>query len=172
MAVLLNKRNISSLEFFNTAMNLRVGITKLLLKDFGIRDKIRKVKTDKQEYTIIEEYPAWIVIEIRKDINKTMRKMMKNIISANTIYPKNKKELLRRTNKQNKAIEKCQHLLQEITFATEIFPLNIEKLLPYVKMIEKEIVLLKGWRKYNNFIAKKLDIKLGVDFEQKHDKFR
>jgi hypothetical protein len=50
------------MEFYHTARQLREDITNMLLRDFGIRDKIRKIKTeDNKEVTIIEEYPAWII---------------------------------------------------------------------------------------------------------------
>jgi len=164
MSVILSKRNISKLEFFNTAIKLRNSITELLLRDFGIRDKIRKIKSDKQEYTIIEEYPAWLIIEMRQSIINILRNLIMNITAGNTIYPVNKIELYKRRDYQNEAIINCNQLLQEISHCADVFPLRINKLIPYVNMIEKELIYLKGWRKSNNKIAKKLGLK-EVDFE-------
>ena len=45
MSVLKNKRSVSSLEFYHNAIMLRREITMLLLRDFGIKDKVRSVKS-------------------------------------------------------------------------------------------------------------------------------
>lgn len=44
MSVLKNKRSVSSLEFYHNAIMLRREITMLLLRDFGIKDKVRSGK--------------------------------------------------------------------------------------------------------------------------------
>jgi hypothetical protein len=41
-----NKQNQPETEFYNTACNLRKDITNPLLRDFGVRDKVRKMKTE------------------------------------------------------------------------------------------------------------------------------
>jgi hypothetical protein len=46
MSVLKNNRKISDMEFYANARKLRKDITLLLLRDFGIRDKIRKIKNE------------------------------------------------------------------------------------------------------------------------------
>ena len=40
MSVLKNKRSVSSMEFYHNAIMLRKEITLLLLRDFGIKDKV------------------------------------------------------------------------------------------------------------------------------------
>ena len=70
------------MEFYHNAIVLRREITMLLLRDFGIKDKVRSIKAlygvqgmepedekkfreiiEKYELTakIIEEYPAWLI---------------------------------------------------------------------------------------------------------------
>mgnify|MGYP004570763645 CR=1 FL=1 len=44
MSVLKNKRAVSNLEFYHNAIELRKEITMLLLRDFGVKDKVRNVK--------------------------------------------------------------------------------------------------------------------------------
>ena len=44
MSVLKSQRTLSGLEFYNNAIKLRQEITLLLLRDFGIKDKVRSVK--------------------------------------------------------------------------------------------------------------------------------
>jgi hypothetical protein len=156
MAVLKNKRNLSSLEFFNNALILRREITKLLLKDFGIRDKIRKIKDGEKEYSIIEEYPEWIIRFFRQSIIITLRSLMMNITAGNTIYPSTPDELTERRKYQTQAIINCEQLLCDYSYIAEVFPVDLKKYMPYVEKIILEIKLLKGWRKSSNALYKKI----------------
>lgn len=177
MSVLKNKRGLSDLEFYRNGIVLRKSLTELLLKDFGIRNKIRKAVSytksmteedaaifqnlmDKYEYTnIIEEYPSWIIDNMRTNILNLCHSMIMNITQANTIYPTNEMEYYDRRNYQNHAIGNCEQLLQEMQYIISIIPVDANKYLPYVKMITKEIQLLKGWRKSDNRILKNIQEK-------------
>ena len=176
MSVLKNKRSVSSLEFYHNAIMLRREITMLLLRDFGIKDKVRSVKSlygvpgmepeDEQKFreivekyemkaTIIEEYPAWLIDKMRNNIMNILHNMIMNITQANTIYPVCESEFYDRRNFQNHAIGNCEQLLQEMQYIISIIPVDAQKYIRYVEMIEKEIALLKGWRKSDNKILKK-----------------
>ena len=177
MSVLKNKRSVSSLEFYHNAIMLRREITMLLLRDFGIKDKVRSVKSlygvpgmepeDEQKFreivekyemkaTIIEEYPAWLIDKMRNNIMNILHNMIMNITQANTIYPVCESEFYDRRNFQNHAIGNCEQLLQEMQYIISIIPVDAQKYIQYVEMIEKEIALLKGWRKSDNKILKKI----------------
>ena len=158
MSVLKNKRHLSKLEFFNTALKLRKDITNLLLMDFGIRDKIRRVKVpdSDKELTIIEEYPEWLITHFRQNIMLILRNLLHHITAANTIYPVNLAEVQARRIYQTKAIVNCEQLLQELQYCADIFPVKLTKFLPFVDSIELEIKLLKGWRKSTNEIEKRI----------------
>ena len=177
MSVLKNKRSVSSLEFYHNAIMLRREITMLLLRDFGIKDKVRSVKSlygvpgmepeDEQKFreivekyemkaTIIEEYPAWLIDKMRNNIMNILHNMIMNITQANTIYPVCESEFYDRRNFQNHAIGNCEQLLQEMQYIISIIPVDAQKYIRYVEMIEKEIALLKGWRKSDNKILKKI----------------
>ena len=51
---------------------------------------------------------------------------------------------------QDRAIADCESLLQELQLVIDILPVDGEKYMRYVEMVEKEIALLKGWRKADN----------------------
>ncbi len=156
MSVLKNRRSLSKLEFYHTARKLREDITNMLLRDFGVRDKVQKIKTEEnKEVTIIEEYPEWLIITFRQNIMQILRSLMLNITAGNTIYPNNKDELNLRRRYQSGAIVNCEQLLQEFQYCADVLPVKLEKFLPYVDAIEFEIKLLKGWRKSNNALEKK-----------------
>ncbi len=177
MSVLKNKRSVSSMEFYHNAIMLRKEITLLLLRDFGIKDKVRSIKAlygvqgmepedekkfreiiAKYEMTakVIEEYPAWLIDKMRSSMMNIMHNMVMNITQANTIYPVCESEFYDRRNFQNHAIGNCEQLLQEMQYIISIIPVDAQKYMRYVDMIEKEIALLKGWRKSDNRILKKI----------------
>ena len=156
MSVLKNKRGLSKLEFYHNARKLRRDITNLLLRDFGVRDKARKVKTaDGKPVTIIEEYPDWLIEKFRDSIMRILRDLIMNITAGNTVFPTNDAELQARRNYQTAAIVNCEQLLQEMHYCEDILPVHVSRFLPYVDMIEAEINLLRGWRKSNNKVKLK-----------------
>lgn len=90
-----------------------------------------------------------------------LRDLMKNICSANTIHITNKEEYYMRRNYQTQAICNCENLLQEMQYIICVCHPNVEKYMVYVDIIEKEILLLKGWRKSDNKIFKELEKEKG-----------
>ena len=95
------KRGLSKMEFYHNARKLREEIIKMLLRDFGVRDKIRKIRTEENlEVTIIEEYPSWIITSLRDNIVRILRDLIANITAGNTIYPVNADELRLRRHYQ------------------------------------------------------------------------
>jgi hypothetical protein len=163
MSVLKNKRGLSKLEFYHTARQLREDLTNFLLRDFGVKDKVRKLKTpENTEVTVIEEYPAWLITEFRQNIMRILRNLMMNITAGNSIYPVNPEELQVRRQYQTAAIINCQQLIQELQFCADVLPVELGKFLPYADRIDFEIKLLRGWRKANGAIAKTIHNKTGV----------
>ena len=160
MAVLKNKRALSGLEFYNNAIRLRQEITLLLLRDFGIKDKVRSVKglsgTAGMEPEDEAKLPAWWIDKERTNLMEICHRMVMNITQANTIYPMHESKFYDRRNFQNHAIGNCEQLLQEMQYIISIVPVDAQKYMRYVDMIEKEIALLKGWRKSDNKILKRI----------------
>lgn len=171
MSVPKSKRGQSSMEFYHNALTLRHEITTLLLRDFGLKKKVRSIEiltkmyeiedVDKQtllnilnkykmDSSIIDEYPNWLIAEFRQSILYILREMSLNIKMANSIYIQTKEEYTMRREYWDKAIGNCQQLLAEMQFVIDILPVNAEKLMRYVGMIDKEINLLKGVRKSDN----------------------
>ena len=148
------------------------------MRDFGIKDYKRDLKfvgkyenfTLEEQETIeeifanhdmgrcfIDEYPLWLIEQERTYFIDITRNLLKNIVKANTIYPINISEYYVRRNFQNNAISDCEDLLQEMQYIITIIPVNAEKYMPFVEIIEKEIALLKGWRKSDNKILERIN---------------
>lgn len=177
MSVIKKDRNLSDLEFYHNAQNMEKEIVKLLLKDFGIRDKVREVKyfcdikkleaNDKemfmkivQKYNmdehIVESYPIWLIEYYRKSILEDMSDLFKNITEANTIYPVSISEWEERRKYQTAAIANSQNLLITMNRIVNTMPVDVNKFMRYVDMIEYETKLLRGWKKNGNKMLKQI----------------
>ena len=167
MAVLARKRTLSQLEFYVNAINLRREVTKLLLRDLGIKSTVRNIRVntkkmepedaenfaellEKYQLKIAGDYPEWLIDKLRASIWDILRDMMVNITKAHTIWATCKAEADERRLAQDRAIACCENLLKELELAVEVLPVNAEKYMHYVAMIDREIALLKGWRKSDN----------------------
>lgn len=177
MSVPKSRRNLSDVEFFRNANLLRKEMTLLLMRDFGIKDKVRKVASvankmneedsevfvnlmNKYECTyILDEYPEWMVDKLRTNIMNILHKLIMNITQANSIYVTTEPEYHLRRQYQDLAIGNCEQLYQEMQYIMSIIPIDSNKLMRYVKMIDDEIALLKGWRKSDNKVLRKLQNK-------------
>ena len=180
MAVLARKRTLSQMEFYANAIRMRKAFTFLLLRDFGVKTKVRKLRfmtegmedTDAKAFrdiaekygmvSCIEDWPEWIIEKMRSSIWDLLRKMTVEITGAYTIWATNISEAYARRNHMDEAIAACESLLKEMEYALDIFPVNAEKYMPYVGMIEKEIALLKGWRKSDNKRFRELKTQQGI----------
>ena len=177
MSVPVSKRKLSDLEFYHNAFNLRLSITNLLLRDFAIKDKIRNLHvlqgmrgmTDEDtkileeiankygfSQPVLERYPHWLIDHFREIILSLLSDMMHNIIGANSIYVVSESDFHERRRLQTGAIITCENLLQEMQYIIHVIPCNIEKFMPYVEMIDREVALLKGWRKSDNKILRQI----------------
>jgi hypothetical protein len=150
MSVLKNKRTLSGLEFYSNARKLRKEVTMLLLRDFGIRDKVRNIKSgDGESVTIIEGYPNCFILNLQNRIIRLLDKLLIAITKANTIYPTTKYELERRRWAQTIAISICENLIQQFEYCLDVLPMKVNVLIHFVNRLKYEIMLLKGWRKAN-----------------------
>lgn len=176
MSVPKYKRTESKFEVYIHALKLRREFTMLLLRDFGIKNRIRDFKfiaefneEDKKVFEDLAErydfkhtmkaiYPEWLINHFRENIIKLLFDLVNNITSANTIFVTNESEYTERRNFQTRAICNCESLLQEMQYVISLLCSNIDinKYTRYTDMIEKEIGLLRAWRKADNKIKKRL----------------
>jgi len=178
MSVLVINRSLSELEFYRNAIVLYEEMTSLLLRNFGIKSKRRPVISEEEkelvladypfmhrvfkrlsqleEADVISEYPDWLIQHYRKQVLEQLDELLNNITDANTIYPINEHELEVRRDYQTRAVGNCEKLIQILQRIMVALPVDVNKLLPFVDRIDKEVALLKGWRKANSKIRKRL----------------
>ena len=169
MSVVKSKRKESQFEVFHHLVKMRKEVTDLLLRDFGFdADKATKntMKTfggrtyeelsdsEKERYDKLVKrnaaFTEWFILDERKVIIDCIRAITEETFVANSIYPTCTEELIERRLHQDRAIGECYRLTQELQYAIETLPVDVNKYLRFADMIQIEINLLKGWRKADN----------------------
>ena len=169
MSVLKSKRKASQFEVFNHFYKMRKEVTDLLLRDFGYdleraEKKAMKMFGDKtyEELTPEEKaryeklmaknkaFDEWFIADERQTVVDCLRSICEEVFVANSIYPTCMEELIERRIHQDRAIGQCYRLTQELQYAIETLPVDVNKYLRFADLIQTEINLLKGWRKSDN----------------------
>ena len=169
MSVLKSKRKPSQFEVFHHLYKMRHEITDLLLRDFGYsyeksekrllrrfngreyrelneteRDQIDRIKQR------LDAFDDWFIYDQRQTIVNCLREITKEVYIANSIYPTCREELTQRRLHQDEAIGQCYRLVQELQYAIETLPVDVNTFIRFGEMIQTEINLIKGWRKSDN----------------------
>lgn len=169
MSVLKSKRKSSQFEVFHHLYKMRKEVTDLLLRDFGYDleradkriDKMfgnkpyeeltpeEKVRYDKLKAKN-QSFDEWFIADERQVVVDCLRTITEEVFVANSIYPTCMEELVERRIHQDRAIGQCYRLTQELQYAIETLPVDVNKYLRFADMIQTKINLLKGWRKSDN----------------------
>lgn len=169
MSVLKSKRKPSQFEVFHHLNKLRKDITDLLLRDFGYSfekaearllkqfggrtlEQLSETERERYEKTKLrlEAFDDWFIYDQRQVIVNCLRDITKEVYIANSIYPTVMEELVQRRLHQEEAIGHCYRLVQELQYAIETLPVNVNIFLQFGEAIQTEVNLIKGWRKADN----------------------
>lgn len=173
MSVLKANQKPSPFEVEHYAYKIRTVITDLALRKFGLKEYVEKPKPetyskwsqqqkdgyDKSVAKNKERYEAfieWFIPDEQKSIFNLCRNMIHEIFLANEIYPQHLCECDERRLHQDLAIGYCENLIQELQYVITTLHVNIEKYETITKMIVHEQQLIKGWRKSDNKVRKKI----------------
>ena len=175
MSVLVRKRKLSELKFYDNAIRLRRSMIYLLMRDLGAKRGVRDIQwmakdlppQDAELLLAVAErnglrrfgtdWRSWVIEMLRDNIWRLLTDMMTAITRAYTIFATSKAEADERRLCQDRAIACCESLLKELELAIDILPVDANKYKTQVKLITEEIMLLKGWRKSGNKKRKELE---------------
>ena len=176
MTVVKRKRKESPFEVFHHLTKMRKDITDLLLRDFGYsNEKFQKnlerkyggkppdQLTDIQRQNIerqkkrAEAFDEWFICQERNVIISCLHRINEHVYTANSIYPSCSEELIERRKHQDLAIGQCYRLVQELQYSIETLPVDVNAYLIFSEQIQKEIDLIKGWRKSDNKFRKQFE---------------
>ena len=149
MGVVKAKRKESPMEVFHHAYRLRKDLTDVLLRDFGM---VNTSVTDEQR-----EYYQWFIVNERNAITNILRSLVGNLTMANAIFPTTIAECDERRIYQDRALGNLAVLMQELQYVITTLPVNVNKYTNFVEPIRRETNLIKGWRKSDNAIRKKIE---------------
>lgn len=135
--VLLRNRSVSELEFWKNGSDIRAVVTQFLMRENNVPKRWRPVFT----------FPG---IDLA-------RRLMEEITAANTIYPTTEQEVEQRRAHQTEAIIICEQIIQHLQWLVDTLPVKVSSLADIVEMINREIALLKAWRKTNKVLTHKRD---------------
>lgn len=159
MSVLKKDRKPSQFDVITCANELRLAITGVLFRDFGLHNKSdvirRKYKVHLDEDTPHEQY-EWLLKNEKDKICKIISDLTNNITAANSIYATNLDECDLRRHYQDIAICNCYQLITELQYIVTIFNVDVNKYCDYSDLIQAEITRLKGWRKSDNKTRNKI----------------
>lgn len=177
MSVIKSKRKSSQFEVFHHLTKLRKEVTDLLLRDFGYnkRKAEQNIKrkfggksyeelTDEEKiiYDRMKQkqdaFNNWFIEDQRKAVVDCLRSIGEHVYVANSIYPTYYEELAERRLHQELAIGQCYRLIQELQYAIETLPVNVNSFLRFGEDIQKEIDLIKGWRKSDNKLKRAISV--------------
>lgn len=175
MSVVKRNRKESQFEVYHHLMKMRQEVTDLLLRDFGYSHEKAIKKTqrafsgrtpeqlsleDNARYKKLlkrnEAFNEWFIADERQVVIDCLRSITEEVYVANSIYPSYEEELIERRLHQDRAIGQCYRLTQELQYAIETLPVDVNKYLRFAEMIDQEIKLLKAWRKSDNKFKKNL----------------
>ena len=97
-----------------------------------------------------DEFNAWYIMQERSTNIECLHAINEHVYVANSIYPSKPEELTERRLHQDLAIGQCFRLVQELQYAIETLPVNVNVYLRFEEQIQKEINLIKGWRQSDN----------------------
>lgn len=145
MTVPKSKRNKSRFEVFHNMQAVQKELILYLMDDFGIT---RNTNLGEAQFLDLKfERIINLCADIVGDIHR-----------ANDLFVTNLLEYEQRRLYQDKAIANCDVLKQELQSVIDvILGLNINKYKISIKLIDKELVLIKSWRKADIRLKKKLN---------------
>lgn len=174
MSVPKGKRTVSDVIYFSHAYKVEERVIKYILADFGttksyrdlhvfahkakmsIEDKKRfKELVDKYHLELETSYPEYIFCYFRECILENCKNLISLISKAHTMYPNSAYEFNIRRQYQTDAISACYDMKHMMQIAIQLFNSNnLEKFVPIINDIDKEIEYLKTWRKDCNKFKK------------------
>lgn len=144
MSVPKSRRRPSRFEVFHNATKLQKELIHYLMTDFGIT---RDTTMPEAQFLDLKFNR---IVELCGDL-------VGDIHRANSTFVTSMSEFDARRLYQDKAIGTCQVIEQELQSIIDVIPkINVNKYKPAIELIEKEIHLIKSWRKSDLRLKKKI----------------
>ena len=151
----------------DTMLDIRRHITELCFRGFGLKKRkpakepknfaewseVSRARWKQTQDEIRAKQEAWDIQYIKDEstwLRNTCRDILNLISKANIMNPQTEHECDVQRDMQNEAIGLCDNLQRELTYIADTIPCNKNFLVQQYREIDKEIALLRGWRKSCN----------------------
>lgn len=160
-----SEKTPSDTDFFYRFEQMNDALTDYIIRDFGVKKKsndlnvfLNNANMNTNESAVFqylcETYniqvesnaPLYLIERYRNQALDCLDAIEDNIIQANTIYVQTKKEWDDRRHYQWVAQSKCYRLERIMFKVRDKLPVKYKSAMAYIKMIKKEIQLIKDWR--------------------------
>ena len=183
MSVPKSKRTKSHSSYLYNALKLREDVTKLLLRDFGIKKREKDLRdmgkmskmsqVDKEiiqdiydKYglvpTLLEEFPEWLISTFRTQVMDILSSLVNNLCHATRIHFNCYEEYMQRREYLNSALGDIDTLYNQFQYMLSVLPIDVNKLMPYVGRIEELKSDVKNLRHQDNKQYSKLQNNSGA----------
>ena len=167
MSVLLDNRKETPFAVRDNALDMRRYVTELCFRRFGVKPRKEpklpsnweKWSPESQQAELAkrevqrkqaEEFDKWFIYTERTVLDQLLRKIIFDIDEANTMRPQFLFECDKQRELQDEAIGLCSNLIRELNYIGDTIPANKNFITKVVKIVDKEIALIRGWRKSCN----------------------
>lgn len=167
MSVLADNRKETPFAVRDNALTMRQRITELSFRRFGKKprkipkepsnwnqwsDQSKERWREQQEIKRqqAEQFDEWLIQNERNVFDRLLRKIIFDIDQANTLNPKYLFECDKQRELIDEAIGLCSNLIRELNYIADTIPSNKNFIVITVEIIDKEITLLRGWRRSAN----------------------
>lgn len=166
-------KNISKMEFYKNAIDLKTVLLNWLLNDMGANNRFSIIKNacskfseeDKAAITELitkyevpeklSKFPSWFTEHAQNRIFNKCEDIVDDIVRANSFHPLIDKEWERRRVLQGDAISICKSLYQDLQTIPRHFSVNLNWYTDVLDCIDHEIALIEAWRTGDNAIRNK-----------------
>ena len=176
MSVLLNKREETPFAARDVALDMRRQITELSFRRFGKKPrKLPKTPSnwtdwskDSQDKWLesmeeqrqrAEQFDNWFIDNERSILDRLLRKLVFDIDQANILRPQYLFECDKQRELQDDAIAICSNIKRELNYIADTIPSNKNFIVRTMEIIDREMILLRGWRQSCNKIRKEIENK-------------
>ena len=101
---------------------------------------------------MVREVPEWKLEKYRDELWENAKHIAEDVRRANSIYAYYPTEYYERRKLQDMAVAHCFNLHDSLLEVAEDLPVTLEKVMPVIDEVKKEISAIKDWRKGENAV--------------------
>ena len=192
-------RTASKLDAFYEAVKLRHIVTRIIMRNFGLKrekynsligrqarekypelqklfERIDNYQNEVEKQKLLTEYPEWFITRVRENLFRYSSDLVSNISAANEILCRTKEEYIKRILLEDEAIADIARIRQEVLFIEEFLNIDLNRYMEYSEQLENTRNYLYKWKKstvrdYDEFLhPEKKEARLQKEKQRKERK--